>query len=575
MNPELPNTPVTPTRNADGRVAEINAQIKSSPLGNLGIVQAPSALNLPVPKTLNAADVGGAKSLVIPPTSSPTGYAGLGEFVTGTNTTVKTDLQKELEAKQNTQAAEAKANKSTLSTIYEKIAGVPAKKDEIYKDEGVDTARKAVDEYTSQIEAEQLSLRRRAELVDKREGGSVAGKDAEIQRLTKESVSKQADLAILQNAALRKFDTVKAIADRKIDAELEPLKLQLDAAKFFFSENKDDLTATENKLFQTYITQEERKYEETKTAKKALSDTKIELLTSAGSQNAPESVKQAIQAAATPEEAIRAAGQYAGDIQAKMLRTEQLKTERLQQQKIQNEIDNNKPITGEWGSVVNSVLSLVPATSKQSVKQAIGGALATGDYTTAYAQVANAVEQGLTGTTKTTFADARTDIGVLTGLRGAIENYTNSGGDIGFLKGTADQIAKKFGQLATDPKFASLAVQLEREFQAYRLAMTGAAFSPEESSEYAKVNPRSNATLDLNLATIDGALGQLTNRVTSTINTRVPEAKKLQEKLEGAQPTTQAPTTPKLSNDDAYAQYLKAVNGVPANAQIKLDSVFK
>ena len=113
------------------------------------------------------------------------------------------------------------------------------------------------------------------------------------------------------------------------------------------------------------------------------------------------------------------------------------------------------------------------------------------------------------------------------GMRTAIQNYVDAGGDVGFLKGKVDSIAKKFGQLKTDPKFSALATQLEREFQTYRNTMTGAAFSPGESAEYAKVNPRAGAQLDLNLATIDGALAQLENRITSTIETRVPGAKNI------------------------------------------------
>ena len=112
---------------------------------------------------------------------------------------------------------------------------------------------------------------------------------------------------------------------------------------------------------------------------------------------------------------------------------------------------------------------------------------------------------------------------------------------------TADEIARKFGQLKTDPKFASLAVQLTREFQMYRVVMTGAAFSPEESREYKAVNPRTNASLDLNLATIDGALNQLENRITATVNTKIPNASKLYEKVGGDG----------MSDDDAYNEYLK------------------
>lgn len=218
----------------------------------------------------------------------------------------------------------------------------------------------------------------------------------------------------------------------------------------------------------------------------------------------------------------------------------------LQGQKLQNEVNSSKPASGEYANVINAVSGLVGATKAPAVKNAIATSLANGDPTTAYANIANAVEDSLTGTNKTKFADTRTDIGVMGGMREAINAYTQAGGNLGYLKGTADTIAKKFGQLAVDPKFAALGVQLQREFQAYRLAMTGAAFSPAESKEYAAVNPRTNASLDLNLATIDGALAQLTNRVTSTINQRIPEAQKIYDLANGKSSNT--PVTPEIQS---------------------------
>jgi hypothetical protein len=55
--------------------------------------------------------------------------------------------------------------------------------------------------------------------------------------------------------------------------------------------------------------------------------------------------------------------------------------------------------------------------------------------------------------------------------------------------------------------------------------MTGAAFSPAESKDYASVNPTLGKSLNLNLSVIDGALNQLENRITSTVDARVPSAK--------------------------------------------------
>lgn len=224
----------------------------------------------------------------------------------------------------------------------------------------------------------------------------------------------------------------------------------------------------------------------------------------------------------------QAAGKYGGDMLKRSIDQVQYDNAVLQGQKLKNEVAAGLPPSGEYAPILSSISSLdLTADARKASVLGITSALASGNFTNAYANIANAVGNSLKGSAQTKFEDTRTDIGVMLGMRNAIKEYTDAGGDLGYLKGTADTIAKKFGQLATDPKFAALGVQLQREFQTYRLAMTGAAFSPAESREYASVNPRTNASLDLNLATIDGALAQLTNRVTSTINQRIPDAEKI------------------------------------------------
>jgi len=118
-------------------------------------------------------------------------------------------------------------------------------------------------------------------------------------------------------------------------------------------------------------------------------------------------------------------------------------------------------------------------------------------------------------------------------MRNTIEQYAAEGGDMSLLRGKTEEIERKLGILAEDPKATAIAVQLQREFQTYRNIMTGAAFTPAESREYASVNPRSTASIELNLATIDGALNQLENRITGTVNARIPTASKLFDVVTG------------------------------------------
>lgn len=189
--------------------------------------------------------------------------------------------------------------------------------------------------------------------------------------------------------------------------------------------------------------------------------------------------------------------------------------------------------SGEFGATVNDAAGLVGAERGKIIRKNMTEALKDGDYSRAFNQAANAVEESLTGENATKFGAQRNDYIALAGLRDAINTYAAGGGDLNLLTGTAEEISNKLLGVTGDPELTALATQLNREFQAYRTAATGAAFSPEESRDYAKVNPRTNATLELNNAIIDGAMNQIENRIKSTVSTRVSGADKLWDIVSG------------------------------------------
>ncbi len=266
----------------------------------------------PMNRTIDGSRLGTESPLTMPNSVPQTSASGLETFISSGLESYKNERATEIQSLQE----EKKNSKGAVASIYEKLMGQGQRSEDIYAQEGVDKARKEVDDLTSQIEAEQLANRRQIEELERNNSKGLFGGalQDEVTRLNRDSLQKQADLAIIQNAATRRYDTASAIADRKIQMEFEPLKVQLDAVKFFYAENKDDLSKKEQEQYQEYITAEDRAYTEKYDAAKTLQDTKLELMKSAASQNAPLSVQRAIQAAQTPEEASMAAGQYAGDI---------------------------------------------------------------------------------------------------------------------------------------------------------------------------------------------------------------------------------------------------------------------
>ncbi len=188
-------------------------------------------------------------------------------------------------------------------------------------------------------------------------------------------------------------------------------------------------------------------------------------------------------------------------------------------------------VPSEYTGLVSSFGNLFGTKdARTNAMNGLSRALSSNDFVGAYATIANGVEESLTGENKTKFGAARTDYSVMLGLRDAISQYANAGGDTGLLRGTAEEIERKLGQV-TNPALATLATQLKREFQSYRVNMTGAAFGAGESRDYDSVNPSSKKSLDLNYAVIQGALNQLENRITSTVESRFPASKQIYEKI--------------------------------------------
>lgn len=470
--------------------------------------------------------IGATKPVNIKPTVSDTSSAGFQDFLASLNTGVQ-------KSNQEATKKEAESQKSDIQSLIETLGSETALQDQELVRAGADEARRQVDEFTSQLEAEQLSARRKIEKLTKENPRGLFGGalQQEIDRITNESVSKQADIAILQNAALRRYDTAAAIADRKVQAKLEPMRARLESLKFFYEENRDILNKTEDREYKEMIRKEEREYKKQEEAE----NTVKEIMLTAVQNGADANVVSALSNIDTTDkkafdEALRVARPYLGNNQVVKLDNGNTIM-----------IDGSGRIIKSFGgggtttdvpSTFNALVKTVSGledtvTGKKEIADNMNSYLANQDYEGAYNQVANTVEQSLTGTTKTRFADARIDREILSGFRDSIQEYADAGGDVGLLTGSAENISRKLLGVTGDPELTSIAVQLEREFQAYRQAMTGAAFSPAESREYAAVNPTAKKSLNLNLAVIDGAIAQLDNRVDGTITAKVPQAEDL------------------------------------------------
>lgn len=260
----------------------------------------------PAPSEPTSASVIGTKPVSIRPTTPSTTAMGLEETIASNNEAIKKQNELDNKAMQD----QVDSGKKDITSTFNELAGLGAQKEQILKNEGADVAKKAADEYTSQIEAEQLTTRRRIESLQKNnpQGLFGGGLEQEVNRIQNESTMKQADLAILQNAALRKYDTATAIADRKIALQTEALKTRLEGLKFFYEDNKAELTKAQDRQYQEAIKKEERAYD--KAEKEATTVTNLGL--QVATNQAPAAIASKALAAKTVAElmAIPGVGKY-------------------------------------------------------------------------------------------------------------------------------------------------------------------------------------------------------------------------------------------------------------------------
>lgn len=513
--------PKTPTR-----VQEINAEIARQ--GNKGFSVAPSAPTYvpPVtpPSTITTNDLAPVTPINIPTPSAPsTASAGDSAGITAKITNDYNSIQNELKTAQEQARQQVSESKSSLlQKLGMKSDAVTEKANAMQTPEFL-AKQKAVNDAYSEVQ--KLDQAQRAELEALNTQGLTAqGSQSAQAGIQRKYALARANLSVVYDVANRDYQSAIENIDRSAALKQEAVQPFIDYYSQILQSDLSQFSKAEQNTLQLKLADYEKKQKDIT----AVGDILKTAVTN-GVQLSTQDVNK-INSFTNPNDALgylASRGISLADPLERQIKQAQLNKASLEIEKLKNEADSGKPLTGEFGNIVNIASSLTASSKVKESKLAITQALSTQNYPGAYALIANNVEEALTGTNKTRFSSARTDISVMSGMRNAIQDYVDAGGDIGFLKGTADQISKKFGQLATDPKFASLAVQLDREFQAYRNEMTGAAFTPQESAEYAKVNPRSNATLDLNLATIDGAISQLANRVKSTVDTRVPGSNKI------------------------------------------------
>ncbi len=192
-----------------------------------------------------------------------------------------------------------------------------------------DIAKKESDKYTSQLEQEQLAIRRQIErLQNNNPTGKLSGGLAiESERLMRQSLSKQADIAILQTAANRNYDTAAAIADRQVAMKLEQSTAKLAALRFFYENNKETFNKLDDRLYQEVLAKKTAELKKQTDVENAIKELKLNVAQYAGANAA--GILSQLSAIDTTQpgafdKAVQVAGKYASDPLDRQIKQAQL-----------------------------------------------------------------------------------------------------------------------------------------------------------------------------------------------------------------------------------------------------------
>ena len=275
--------------------------------------------------TISAESIGTTPALNVPTAQPQTKTAGTNEFVTSLNQTQKSEGQAAVDRQFEMDKAAAGKSQTDLQLAMGDAATQGTKREELYKQYGVDQLSTSVAEIQNRIEATERSRLAQIQQLEQNKQGLFGGAlQDEINRINRDFSRQQADDAITLSALTRNFTNMSAIADRQLEDYMAPIKANVEFQKELFKTNQSNFTQTQRDALKYKIAQDEKKQSKIEEDQKNLSNIRITALKSASEQGAPSNVIEKITKAKTPEEIITSAGAYGGNILEQRLKQAQL-----------------------------------------------------------------------------------------------------------------------------------------------------------------------------------------------------------------------------------------------------------
>lgn len=297
-------------------------------------VEAPKQYNAgggvisPYNKPITSSAMTPAPSVALPTPATPAATAPVQASVNASNATTT----KASEAATAAQANATPTQSDNLSNFMKEQLGIQTEMTDAKAsiDRAEQQKQQAIaDEYTIQSEQEAQTAKLAIEALQKNNPQGLFGGalQDEVNRINRDSLSQQANLAILQNAALRRYDRAKSIADEQLAMKLEPLKMKLDNLKLFYGENKELLSKADDRAYNELIKTKDREYKKIEDTETQLNEIKKNVAQYAGADAANIISKLSKIDSKSPDavsKAIALAGKYQSDPLDRAIKSAQL-----------------------------------------------------------------------------------------------------------------------------------------------------------------------------------------------------------------------------------------------------------
>jgi hypothetical protein len=477
--------------NTEGMVSATSADeaIKLAPdrMSSSGVQAMPVDTNKP----MTTQEMAGSGTLSPKVTNTPPASQNLGGAVDSTAAGIGADLA----VKQET-TPEAKVRESMDAYLgtegKEEITA--AKEQEIVKKQA---ALKIQNELTKMDKDYRDEV---ARIKENPRGQTEFSLNAEINKATDRYNNNRANVSIAYNTALGDYQAAQETVNLKTQSYNDLKKNQYAEWEMNYKMATDFATPEQKLLL-------EQKSAQMKADISLMTDAKKTVMDNLLQNNAPQSVWNAVDAAAskegaTPADIMAAAGSYGVD-KYRQAQTAKL----LEDTKAANNV-GLAPTPGVDSSYYNAFNNVVIGLSdgrRKVATETFDAYLRSGDiqsaknYIVRLATVNMPVEQQSQAIGRAQATDALKDI------KSLVEQAQEAGAGTNLISGSLENVSNKLG-VSSNPNLSLIGNQIQQALQTYRKGMTGVAFSPAEAKEYAKIFPDTTNVSSLNTLKVDSLL---------------------------------------------------------------------